>query len=394
MDKSRYVGARLSLCGLLIVCGGLAGCGSGDGYADGGGGPLQPTFGSIQANVFTPICEQCHSGAGAPHGLRLDAANSFALLVGVPSDQEPAYLRVEPNDPENSYLIQKLEGRAGTGEQMPAGLPPLPQADIDVIRQWIADGALPDQPPVPPTGPIRVTSLAPLPDTVESVLPSSITAVFDRELNATSVDATTFLLDRSGGDGTFGEANDVSIAPSSVTVPPANTSSAVMSLDGVASVEDTYRVRLIGTGPAVILDLGGNALDGEFSGAFPSGNGTAGGNFSAEFDVEGIQPTLQSIQEHVFTPACSGCHSGVGAALPGAMNLTSVNASFASLVGVASLQTALQRVAAGNPDDSYLIRKLEGTAGIVGDRMPRFGPYLDQPTIDVIRQWISNGAAQ
>jgi hypothetical protein len=54
--------------------------------------------------------------------------------------------------------------------------------------------------------------------------------------------------------------------------------------------------------------------------------------------------------------------------------------------------SALERVAPGHADDSYLIRKLEGTAGIVGDRMPRFGTPLDQPTIDVIRQWIDAGA--
>jgi hypothetical protein len=373
----------------------VGGCGSGDGFppAAGGGGPLQATFDSIQANVFTPICEQCHSGAGAPFGLRLDAANSYALLVGIPSGQESSLLRVRPNDPANSYIIRKLEGTAGTGERMPAGLPPLPQADIDVIRQWITDGALPGG--QAQSGPVRVTSLSPAPDTVADVLPSSITATFDRDANAPSVTAATFLLDRSGGDGTFGNGNDVAITPSAVTVPLGNARAAVMQLNGIASSEDTYRVTLVGTGPATILDLSGNALDGEFTGAFPSGNGTAGGNFHAQFQVGGIQPTLQSIQDKVFTPLCSGCHAGGGAQLPQSMNLTSVSTSFASLVNTASVQVpALSRVAPGNPDNSYLIRKLEGGPNIVGDRMPRFGAALDQATINVIRQWITNGAAQ
>jgi hypothetical protein len=52
----------------------------------------------------------------------------------------------------------------------------------------------------------------------------------------------------------------------------------------------------------------------------------------------------------------------------------------------------LQRVTPGNPDASYLIQKLEGTPGIVALRMPRNAPPLDQTTISVIRQWISNGA--
>ena len=118
------------------------------------------SFDSIQANVFEQVCEHCHSGANAPAGLRLDAANSYAMLVGVASVERSNVLRVAPGDPNNSYLIQKLEGTAGVGERMPAGLPALPQADINIIRQWITDGA---QPGSSASGPIRVTSLSPTP---------------------------------------------------------------------------------------------------------------------------------------------------------------------------------------------------------------------------------------
>src|SRR5690554_4379539 len=87
----------------VIVCGLLAGCGSGDGFVGGGAtGVLAPTFSSIQANIFTPICTQCHAGGNAPLGLRLDAANSYALLVGVPSAQQPSVLRVNPLNPDAS----------------------------------------------------------------------------------------------------------------------------------------------------------------------------------------------------------------------------------------------------------------------------------------------------
>src|SRR5262245_52529378 len=152
----------LARCAGAIAACALGACGSGDGFnLAGGGGPLQPTFSSIQANVFSPMCEQCHSGASAPHGLRLDPANSYAMLVGVPSDEVSSILRVKAGDPAGSYLIQKLEGTASEGERMPAGLPALPRATIDVIRQWIADGAVQDTPPS--TGPVRVTSLSPPP---------------------------------------------------------------------------------------------------------------------------------------------------------------------------------------------------------------------------------------
>ena len=376
-----------------VICAALAACGSGDGFvgAGGAGGPLQANFDSIQSNVFTPICEGCHAGANAPVGLRLDAANSYALLVGIASGEQPSLMRVAPGDPNNSYLVQKLEGTAAVGQRMPLGLPALPQADIDVIRQWIADGALAGS---GAAGPIRVTSLSPAPNTTVLALPASITVGFSRDVNAPSVTTATFTLVRAGADGAFDTADDVAVTPASVTVPGANPRSAVMDLTGVASQFDRYRVTLVGTGAATILDLVGNALDGEPL-ALPSGDGIAGGDYTATFTVAGALATLTSIQTNVFTPRCSGCHNGVGATLPGSMNLTSASASHAALVGVASVEVpSLQRVAAGNPNGSYLVHKLEGGPNIVGSRMPLVGPPLPQTTVDSIRAWITAGAAQ
>jgi hypothetical protein len=130
----------------------LAGCGAGSGEGldangrpigsgDGGSGPLTAEFQSIQEHVFTPACTVCHSGAAAPQGLRLDADNSYGLLVSMPSVERPGLLRVAPGNPDASYLIQKLEGRAAVGARMPLGGPYLDAATIGVIRQWIANGA-------------------------------------------------------------------------------------------------------------------------------------------------------------------------------------------------------------------------------------------------------------
>ena len=130
----------------------IAACapGSGDGL-DASGRPIgetpdpgdEPTFANIQARVFNPICSFCHVGAGAPQGLRLDEANAYNNLVDVPA-MEVGLLRVRPFDPDNSYLVQKIEGTASVGAQMPFGGPPLPDEDIQLIRDWIAAGALPD----------------------------------------------------------------------------------------------------------------------------------------------------------------------------------------------------------------------------------------------------------
>ncbi len=48
-----------------------------------------------------------------------------------------------PGDPNNSYIIHKLEGTQTVGARMPFGLPPLSQAQIDQVRAWIQAGAAP-----------------------------------------------------------------------------------------------------------------------------------------------------------------------------------------------------------------------------------------------------------
>jgi hypothetical protein len=288
----------------------------------------------------------------------------------------------------------KLEGTASDGGRMPLGGPPIPQATIDFVRQWIVDGALPDS-GGPADEPPVVVSLEPSPESVNSELPPQIVAGFDQDIDASTVNNLSFTLVRSGGDGRFSDGNEVAIAAASVSRSPMNARIAIMDLAGVAPIEDRYRVILHGSGPNVVQNIGGQVLDGEFNGSLPSGNGAEGGDFMAEFEVRGLQPTLVSIQDNVFTPSCSvsGCHSGPAApALPGGMDLSSADASFANLVNVPSVQApATPRVAAGDAGGSFLVQKLEGTAA-VGERMPLGGPFLDPATIDAIRLWIDSGA--
>jgi hypothetical protein len=357
-------------------------------------GAFGPNFSEIQANVLAPNCATsgCHLGAGAPQGLRLDDANSYGLLVGVASSEVSSTLRVAPGDPDNSYLVQKLEGTASVGAQMPLNAPPIEQASIDVIRQWIADGAIDDR--VPSSSPIKVTSLSPVPGTSLSVAPNSIIALFDRELDVSTVNEMTFVVAASGGDTSFGDGNETLITATDITTTP---TTATFDVSGLTLANDTYRVRLFGSGASIVMDLDGNALDGEFSGSFPSGDDIAGGDFEATFtlDVPVSAASLEALQASVFTPSCavSGCHTGpAGGTLPSGMDLSSADASFTNLVGVASVQQAtLLRVAAGDPDNSYLVQKLEGTAAS-GARMPLGAGALDQAVINDIRQWITDGA--
>lgn len=382
---------------LTSICLFIASCSGGDGS----GlppilppGSFGPNFSEIQANIFAPNCATtgCHLGAGAPQGLRLDDANSFGMLVGVASSQESSILRVAPGDPNNSYLLRKLQGSASVGAQMPLSAPPLEQPSIDVIRQWITDGAIDDR--IPSSNPIKVTSLSPIPGTTLTASPANIVAMFDRELDVSTVNLMTFVIEASGGDASFGNGNETQIAAAGITT---TATSATFDLTGIALADDTYRVRLFGLGASVILDLDANALDGEFSGTFPSGDDLAGGDFEATFSltlpVSGA--TLNELQASVFTPNCavSGCHTGpMDNTLPAGMDLSNADASFANLVGIGSgQQPALLRVAAGDPDNSYLVQKVEGTAAS-GARMPLGGGMLNQALIDDIRQWISDGA--
>jgi uncharacterized protein (TIGR03118 family) len=111
--------------------------------------PATVTLTQLQTQIFTPICSVCHTGIGTtlPGVQNLTAGHTFANIVGVTSMEQPSLLRIKPNDPANSYLIQKIEGAAGiTGARMPFGCPTtqpcLDQATIDQVKAWVSQGAL------------------------------------------------------------------------------------------------------------------------------------------------------------------------------------------------------------------------------------------------------------
>jgi hypothetical protein len=110
---------------------------------------VKPTFSGIQAQVFDRSCAlpSCHSSAGQRGGLILEAGKSYTNLVNVRSVNDAArargFLRVIPFKPDSSFLCIKIMGPgAGEGSLMPDGLGRLSQESIDVIREWVALGAL------------------------------------------------------------------------------------------------------------------------------------------------------------------------------------------------------------------------------------------------------------
>ncbi len=105
---------------------------------------LEPTLSSIQANIFTTNCaiSGCHAGASSQQGLDLSQGQAHANLVQVRSRERPDLFRVDPGNPDDSYLVKKIMGAVDiVGSRMPLGRAPLSAEQIDAIRGWIAGGA-------------------------------------------------------------------------------------------------------------------------------------------------------------------------------------------------------------------------------------------------------------
>ena len=82
--------------------------------------------------------------AGPAGGLDLSASLAFSNLVNKPSIERPELDRIEPFDPERSYLIKKLLGDPDIlGDRMPQDGPPyLSPEMIDMFVRWVEAGAL------------------------------------------------------------------------------------------------------------------------------------------------------------------------------------------------------------------------------------------------------------
>jgi hypothetical protein len=251
----------------------LAGCaGSGEGL-DANGEPVvvapppNTDFQEIQATIFTPVCTTCHVGANAPQGLRLDAANSYALLVNVASSEVPALLRVNPGNPDASYLVQKIQGNAAVGGRMPLNGPPyLSQAQIDLVRRWISAGA-----PQALGLPNQLKLMSSIPASAEASLAGldHLTVIFNSDLDASLVGAHTFAL----RDGL-----DQEVPFLSAQVPVGRPGVVVLKLPQ-GLLPGSYQLEVRGSGPVSLADNAGHVLDGDADGA-------AGGDALIPFDVQ------------------------------------------------------------------------------------------------------------
>lgn len=122
---------------------------------------VKATFEVIQEQIFTTTCavSGCHASTSDPsyaqHGLVLAKGVSYNNLLGKPAKNTAAAVLklqlVKQNDADNSFLYHKItcasshhSSNANFGGRMPLG-GFLSKGQVELVRQWINQGASPDK---------------------------------------------------------------------------------------------------------------------------------------------------------------------------------------------------------------------------------------------------------
>jgi len=208
---------------------------------------LTADFDSIQANIFTPICAGCHSGANPPANLSLDAAHSYNDLVNVPSTEEPTLDRVKPGDPTDSFLVIHMQ-KDGDGA---------PASDIPFVVQWIMDGALPGSSPMAAHSEFRVEAVEPNPGDTLQAPPPRIIVGFTQELDTSSLIPGAVRLERID-EGADAQSGALAI-PARVSIPAHNARALLVTPESPLS-PGRYQVVLNMDSGVVVRSLSGTPL--------------------------------------------------------------------------------------------------------------------------------------
>jgi len=130
---------------VLILGAAIGACSSSSTDPNGGGNdddppmdePMDPTFTNVQ-QIFNGNCggSGCHIGERTS-GVRLDSYDNVTTSVG----DQYGELVVQPNDADGSPLVDKIEANPQFGVRMPRNGSALSDEQIQLIRDWINDGA-------------------------------------------------------------------------------------------------------------------------------------------------------------------------------------------------------------------------------------------------------------
>ncbi len=125
---------------------------SGDSGTSSDDGPIEVDFETDVQPIFNANCT-CHlqgmSGTMQAPFMTLNPGTSYGQLVDVASEQVPTMDRIEPGDPDHSYLWHKVNDThltvSGSGTSMPPGVGgvSLDADTLAVLEAWILGGAEP-----------------------------------------------------------------------------------------------------------------------------------------------------------------------------------------------------------------------------------------------------------
>jgi hypothetical protein len=99
--------------------------------------PAPVSFSRDVAPIMAMYCNTCHGESGG-----ISTRSYRELMLGGDLGKV-----IVPGDPERSLLIHFLDGRRGENRRMPKASRPLSEAQIGLIRRWIAEGAKNDDLP-------------------------------------------------------------------------------------------------------------------------------------------------------------------------------------------------------------------------------------------------------
>jgi hypothetical protein len=125
-----------------------------------------------------------------------------------------------------------------------------------------------------------VTTAIPAPGFTTKLNLTGASITVNKPLDRSIFSNDGFLLHGAGKDKIFGTADDLSFPIASATLNADNTQ-AILDFGGPLPI-GRYQLTALANS---LRDFGGNRLDGEFTGAFPSGDGQSGGDFTTGFEV-------------------------------------------------------------------------------------------------------------
>lgn len=233
----------------------------------------------------TPV----QSGAGADFvnfGLVVGTAPTFASMTDEVPNICPAGVCTPADPPAGQF------DPPGTIVPRPRPFASGPLTPVSIVGVRTDLGPIIFSPPTPPTF------------TTATGYPTSLIFDMSDAVDPTTVDTTTLVLVRTGGDGVFGNSNDIQVLPVSILVTDGPGSSSpndqiTFVLPTVPALPgDDYRFTMFGNDP--VRDVNGVPIDGEFTSlanisSGRSGDGSAEGDFVMPLRID-RPPTITVVR--------------------------------------------------------------------------------------------------